>query len=163
MRKGIMVNIDDTHFIASRFRKNIEVDHDEIVRFAAQYEGTQVTDLVFSLAGRIAGYPSKVITSWIDKYLQKEENGYAVDYSDTYTKVSYDIYVNKGWDPFVIWLNECRRMGIRGVFLCLRLRLSGANQAHGNRKNCKQDTSFVCLQYFYSYYFIIYTRRCKYF
>ncbi|MBE5766196.1 MAG: hypothetical protein E7335_03320 [Clostridiales bacterium] len=128
MRKGIMVNIDDTHFIASRFRKNIKVDRDEIVRFAAQYEGTQVTDLVFSLAGRIAGYPSKVITSWIDKYLQKEENGYAVDYSDTYTKVAYDIYVNQGLDPFAIWLNECRRMGIRG-WISLRM-----NDCHDHDK-----------------------------
>ena len=72
MNKGIMINIDDTHFLFSRTVKGIEVDEAEIRRFVRQYQGTQATDLIFSIAGRIAGYPSEVATSWIDKYLQKE-------------------------------------------------------------------------------------------
>ncbi len=126
MNKGIMINIDDTHFQNSRFVKGIDPTKEEAGRFVRQYEGTQVTDLIFSVAGRIAGYPSKVTTSWIDKYLQKEENGLPVDYSNTLTKISYDMFVVKGFDPFEVWLAECRKIGVRG-WLSLRM-----NDCHDN-------------------------------
>jgi len=126
MNKGIMLNIDDTHFLHSRTVKNIEVNEAEIRRFVRQYEGTQVTDLIFSIAGRIICYPSKVGTSWIDKYLQKEENGRPVDYSNTYARLSYEMYMEKKLDPFAIWLEECRAIGVRG-WVSLRM-----NDCHDN-------------------------------
>ena len=126
MKRGIMLNIDDTHFLHSRSVKGIEVNRAEIERFVRQYENTQVTDLIFSVAGRIVCYPSKVATSWVDKYLQKEENGRPVDYSGTYAKLSYEMYVEKGLDPFAIWLAECRKIGVRG-WASLRM-----NDCHDN-------------------------------
>lgn len=126
MNKGIMLNIDDTHFLHSRTAKGIEVNREELKRFVRQYEDTQVTDLIFSVAGRIVCYPSKAGTSWIDKYLQKEENGRPVDYSNTYARLSYEMYEIKGLDPFAIWLAECRKIGVRG-WASLRM-----NDCHDN-------------------------------
>jgi len=133
MNKGIMLNIDDTHFLFSRLSKGINPNLEEIKRFVRQYEGTQVTDLIFCAAGRIADYPSKVTTSWIDKYLQKEENGRPVDYSGTLVQVSYDMFVRKGLDPFAVWLAECREIGVRG-WLSRRM-----NDCHDNGL----ETSFL--------------------
>ena len=126
MNKGIMINIDDTHFMQSRFIKNIDVDREELETFVSQYRHTHVTDLVFCAAGRIMCYPSEVSDSYIDKYLQKQENGRAVDYSRTFARISYDMFVNKGLDAYEIWLNECRKWGIRG-WLSLRM-----NDCHDN-------------------------------
>ena len=126
MNKGIMINIDDTHFLYSRTAKNIEVNEAELRRFVHQYKPTQATDLIFSIAGRIVCYPSKVGTSWVDKYLQKEENGLPVDYSNTYARLSYELYMEKGLDPFAIWLDECRKTGVRG-WASLRM-----NDCHDN-------------------------------
>lgn len=126
MKKGIMLNIDDTHFLHSRTRKGIEVNRDTLGQYIRQYEGTQVTDLIFSVAGRIACYPSKVTTSWIDKCLQKEENGQPVDYSKSYARLSYEMFVEKQLDPFEIWLAECRKIGVKG-WLSLRM-----NDCHDN-------------------------------
>lgn len=126
MNRGIMINLDDTHFLYSRRAKGIEVTKDEIARFVRQYEGTQATDLIFSIAGRIACFPSKVTTSWIDKYLQKEENGRPVDYSGSLAQLSYEMYIEKRLDPYAIWLAECRRIGVRG-WVSLRM-----NDCHDN-------------------------------
>ena len=126
MNKGIMINIDDTHFLYSRTAKQIEVNEAELRRFVSQYKDTQATDLIFSIAGRITCYPSKVATSWIDKYLQKEENGQPVDYSGTYARLSYEMYMVRGIDPFAIWIDECRKQGLRG-WASLRM-----NDCHDN-------------------------------
>ncbi len=126
MNKGIMLNIDDTHFLYSRSGKGIEVTEAEVRRFVRQYEGTQVTDLIFSCAGRIICYPSKVSTNWLDKYRQKEENGRPVDYSGTYARLAHEMYEVRGIDPYALWLQECRDIGVRG-WLSLRM-----NDCHDN-------------------------------
>ncbi len=113
MNQGIMLNIDDTHFAHSRWKKGIRPGRAELEAFVAQYEGTQVTDLMLDVAGRIAGFPSRIKESWVDKYLQKQEQGQPVDYADTLASVMYDLYVNQGLDPYAIWIEQARRSGIR--------------------------------------------------
>lgn len=126
MNRGILLNIDNTHFFHSRLVRGVDVHEEELRRFVRQYEHTQVSDLIFCAAGRIASYPSKVVTSLIDKYLQREENGQPVDYTGTMAETAYDIFVRKGLEPFAIWLEECRSIGVRG-WISLRM-----NDCHDN-------------------------------
>jgi len=79
-RRPVFVNYDDTHFMHSRDRFGLKVDEAEIRSLVRQYEGTDVSDLVFCIGGRIADVPNKAKESWLDKYRQTNENGIAVCY-----------------------------------------------------------------------------------
>ena len=124
---GIIFNEDPTHFIYTRHALNIPVDLKEVQRFIDQYEGTQVTDVSFCLNGSLSYVPSKVMETCFDKYLQKEENGVPVDYSNSSHRLAYDVVINQGIDMHKVWIDRCREMGIR-PWLSFRL-----NDCHNNQ------------------------------
>jgi hypothetical protein len=53
-----------------------------------------------------------VLQTSFEKYLQKKENGYDVDYSNTYLAMSYNIFVEKGLDLNEIMISRLRYHGI---------------------------------------------------
>lgn len=126
MNHGIMLNIDDTHFMYSRYKNGIHPGEKELRDFVRQYAGTNVTDLVLCCGGRISDFPSKIRMCWLDKYHQTVENGIPVDYKNTLLSISKELYEDKGLDPFKIWLEQARACGIR-PWLSVRM-----NDCHDN-------------------------------
>ena len=82
----IMFNEDWIHFLWTRFENNIDVTEDVLREFIYQYKDTQVTDFAINMNGTVSSYPSKTRESFCDKFLAREENGVAVNYSNTYAK-----------------------------------------------------------------------------
>jgi len=113
MNKGIMLNIDSTHFWHSRWQWGIYPDEAELRRFIAQYAGTQVTDILIDAGGRLATYPAKSRTSFLDKYHQTVEDGEPVNYKGTYVDLHYEAWEKQGLDPVALWIEEGRKAGIR--------------------------------------------------
>lgn len=113
MNKGIMLNIDDTHYWHSRHKIGAHPDEEALRAYIRQYRNTQVTDLILCAAGRIACYPSKVTDSHLDKYHQTHENGYDVSYKDTLLSVVHELYEEKNIDVYAVWLDEARRCGLK--------------------------------------------------
>ncbi len=109
--KGICIN-QDTHDIilaAGKTRPSIQ----DIKNFPKIYEGTHVTDFFINLLDNCACYRSNVITDFLDKYYQKEENGIAVDYSDTGApKGMHYLCEELGVDLIEMQINGFREAGI---------------------------------------------------
>ena len=108
-----MFNEDWIHFLWTRFENNIDVTEDVLREFIYQYKDTQVTDFAINVNGTVSSYPSKTRESFCDKFLVREENGVAVDYSDTYAKKAYEIFIEKNLDMYKIWIDTLREIGIR--------------------------------------------------
>ena len=106
MNRGIMLNIDDTHFYSSRYRIGAHPDEAQLRAYIGQYAGTHVTDLMLCAAGRMADYPSGAVESFLDKYHQTRENGLEVDYTRTLLAVPRELYEEKGLDPYAIWIDD---------------------------------------------------------
>ncbi len=123
---GILFNEDFMHFIESRHRLGISPDREEIQKFLLQYKGSQVTDFIFNLNASLSYTPSKILQTCFDKYLQKEENGVPVDYTDSYLETAYRIQIVQGIDLYGEWIRLCREIGIR-PWLSFRL-----NDCHDN-------------------------------
>ncbi len=139
-KRPVFVNYDDTHFVHSRSKAGVKMTVAEMRRMVRQYKGTDVTDLLFCVSGRIADVPNAVKESWIDKYHQKVENGIAVDYTeDIYARAAHDQYEVKHVDRVAIWLDEARKCGIR-PWLSFRM-----NDCHENFK----PTSFLHPEFFH--------------
>ncbi len=87
---GIMLNHDCDSLMHSigGLEDMTTVTPQDIIDLAMQYEGTQVTDFMINVNSELATYPSKIWTSYLDKYYQKEENGIAVDYSTGFNQVT---------------------------------------------------------------------------
>lgn len=141
MNKGIMVNIDDTHYWHSRWLIGAHPDEKALRDYIRQYGNTLVTDLLLCVAGRIACYPSRVCDSLLDKYHQSRENGYDVDYKDSLLAVAHEVYEEKGLDAYAIWIDEARRQGIR-PHLSLRM-----NDCH----DCDKPTSRLHSRFYHEH------------
>lgn len=109
----IMFNEDWIHFLWTRYENNIDITENVLKEFIYQYKDTQVTDFAINMNGTVSTYPSKTRESFCDKFLAKEENGVAVDYSDTYAKKAYEIFIEKNLDMYKIWIDTLREIGIR--------------------------------------------------
>ena len=139
-KRPVFVNYDDTHFVHSRTKFGVEMTADEMRRLVRQYKGTDVTDLLFCISGRIADVPNSVKESWIDKYLQTNENGYAVSYTDNmYARAAYEQYEIQKVDRVALWLDEARACGIR-PWLSFRM-----NDCHNN----SMPTNFLHPEFFH--------------
>ncbi len=126
-RKPVFVNYDDTHFVHSRTKAGVAMDEAEMRRMVRQYKGTDVSDLVFCIGGRIADVPNPVKESWVDKYHQTNENGYAVNYTrDIYARAAHEQCEVRHLDKISTWLDESRTCGIR-PWLSFRM-----NDCHAN-------------------------------
>ncbi len=111
--KKIMFNQDWQEFFHRRFDAGIDVTEQVLRDFIFQYRDTQITDFAMNVNAQIASFPSEVMESFADKYLQKQENGMAVDYTHTPAATMYDIFIRKGLDMFAIWIDALRQCGIR--------------------------------------------------
>ncbi len=105
--QGVIVNQDADSLIVGA------TNEEELVKFARGYEGSHVTDFMMCVNNMNSTYPSNVFTSLSDKYLQKIENGIAVDYSTNVTaKAAYNSFILNGVDYFAILCNEFPKVGI---------------------------------------------------
>ncbi len=120
----VFFNEDWIHFLWTRMGK--DVTEKTLKDFIYQYKGTTISDFAFNINGTVSSSPSKILETWIDKYLATEENGVPVDYTNTFAATAYDLYVRKNLDMYAIWIAACREIGIR-PWLSIRI-----NDAHGN-------------------------------
>lgn len=136
-----MLNEDDTHFFYTR-NSFPHLSEKDIRDFIRQYDGTQVGDFMLCCAGRIADYPSSVRDDYLDKFVQKTENGYPVDYSDHPVPHCVNrIYRELNLDFYAICIDELRRIGIN-PWLSVRM-----NDCHDNDK----PTSFLHPNYYHEH------------
>lgn len=139
-KKPVFVNYDDTHFVHSRTKFGVEMSAEEMRRMVRQYKGTDVTDILFCISGRIADVPNSVKESWLDKYRQTNENGYAVDYTqNAYARAAHEQYEVRKIDRVAVWLDESRACGIR-PWLSFRM-----NDCHNNA----MPTNFLHPEFFH--------------
>ncbi len=125
-KKRVFLNHDDTHFAHSRTKAGIDPDEEHVRDFVRQYKGTDVTDLLFCIGGRIADVPNSVKESWCDKFHQTRENGHDVCYTNHYTRLYRDLNEVQKIDIYALWIEEAGKAGIR-PWLSFRL-----NDCHDN-------------------------------
>ena len=77
-----------------------------------QSRGTFVTDILFCIFCQYAATDSEVFTTYADKFLQKEYEGEAVDFTEEYRGI-YRLNKQYGTDPYAVWIRRCREIGIR--------------------------------------------------
>lgn len=77
-----------------------------------QSKGTFVTDILFDIFCQYSATDSEVFTTYADKFLQKEYEGEAVDFTEEYRGI-YKINKEYGTDPYAVWIRRCREIGIR--------------------------------------------------
>ena len=100
------------------FSKNLR-DWSDLPAAAAEYMDTYykdqgIGDILFDIFCQNSITPSKVFTDRATKYLQKEENGIPVDYTDcTHLSLLYKSYVEHGFDPAGFFMDHCKKIGIR--------------------------------------------------
>ncbi len=115
----VMLNIDCNDWLS--VGTNYNTSCEEIVNYGEKqlleylnYKDTGVTDILINVNADISFYPSKTVMSIMDKYFVKEELGKVVDYSKIpILKLAYEVWVNKKLDVFKIWIDACRKAGIR--------------------------------------------------
>ncbi len=115
MKKGIIINQDDSclyHYIARVLDTN-PLTAEDFEKFPLQYKDSGVTDYFICLNATVATYPSKVMTSYVDKYHQKLENGEAVDYSTALAPAAaHYLFEILGIDHIAIQIDGFRKIGI---------------------------------------------------
>ena len=114
MGRNLYTNIDINSVVTPFLNRAAEIDAADpavLYPFVDAYAGTQVTDVLYDVFCQYSAVDSAVWTSYRDKYLQKEENGIAVDYTDRY-KGLYAFHAN-GIDPYAVWFARCREKGLR--------------------------------------------------
>ena len=137
----LYVNIDNCStlipFLNYVNRKGL-AKKEELYLFVDGYRNTQVTDILFNIAGQISNVDSNCWTTYKDKYEQKEENGFPVDYTEWYQGI-YTVNQLWGIDPFKVWIERCQENGIR-PWISFRM-----NDCHEPDK----DTSLLRSDFFY--------------
>lgn len=137
----VMFNEDWIHFFWTRYENHIDVTEETLREFIYQYKDTAITDFAMNVNGSVSSFPSECLESFCDKYVQKEENGYAVDYKNSFAKTAYDIYRIKKLDMYKIWIDALHETG-KNAWISFRM-----NDCHGDlepydvRKNSKIETS----------------------
>lgn len=86
-----------------------------------------ITDIMICIYEQISKTPSDILMWAGDKYLQKTENGFDVDYTDYhFLKGPYLLYTKSDVDPVEVWLRCAKENNIR-PWITLRM-----NDAHEN-------------------------------
>jgi len=112
-KQGIMFNYDSDNFLHTRREIIDTVDAAYLESFIDQYTGTQVTDFLFCVNALLSAYPSKVFTSYADRYHVTQERGQNVDYTNTCCNSAHVLWEVKKLDMYRIWIDRCRQNGIR--------------------------------------------------
>ena len=116
----VMFNEDWVHFFWTRYENNIDVTEKTLRDFIYQYKDTAITDFSMNVNGTVSGFPSEVLESLTDKYNHDEENGYKVDYKNSFAKTAYDIFVVKKLDKYKIWIDALHEIG-RKAWISFRM------------------------------------------
>lgn len=119
----VFFNEDMTHFYYVNQGKI--VTEEDIRQYIRMYKGTTVTDYLFNVNASISSSRSQVWETQMDKYTTKHENGVDVDYTDTLASTAYHISNVQNLDLYAIWVDECRKCGMR-PWLSFRM-----NDCHG--------------------------------
>lgn len=134
---GLILNLDADAFIGSAGGTAA------VQQYARGYADTHVTDFMICLNNTNSTYPTALDT-WTDladKYLQKVENGKAVDYSqETNAKAAYDHFIRSGNDYIKVLCETFPEVGIN-PWLSFRM-----NDIHGHG----QETSLLLSDYYHS-------------
>lgn len=109
----IMFNEDNTHQFYEYYEANVRPTPEIAKEYIAQYAGTQVTDYLINVNSMNSSFPSKFLTSYDQKYLQKKENGLDVDYTNTHMRSFYEMFVEDKYDMYAHWISLLREIGIR--------------------------------------------------
>ncbi len=140
-KNGVMINIDFCSSINPFINGLVDrgsVTEEDLYPMVDPYAGTQVTDLFINTFGQYSNTPSNVFTDAVDKYLQKEENGEAVDYTEWHHGF-YLLHTEIGIDPFDVWFRRTWEKGMR-PWLSVRM-----NDCHYP----DEKTSFLRGDFFY--------------
>lgn len=115
VKNGIMINIDSCSSINPFINELADrgaVTEADLYPIVDPYANTQVTDLFINTLCQYSNTPSKVFNDATDKYLQKEENGETVDYTDWHRGI-YILNTKLGIDPFDVWFRRTWEKGMR--------------------------------------------------
>ena len=140
-KNGIMINIDCCTSInpfINALANRGAVTEEDLYPMVDPYADTQVTDLFINTFAQYSNTPSKVFSDAIAKYLQKEENGEAVDYTE-WNRGLYVLNTKLGIDPFDVWFRRTWKKGMR-PWLSVRM-----NDCHFP----DAKTSFIRSDFFY--------------
>ena len=85
--------------------------------FIYQYKDTAITDFAMNVNRTVSSFPSKVLESFTEKYYHEEENGYKVDYKNSFAKTAHDIFTVKKLDMYKIWIDALHEIGKKHGFL----------------------------------------------
>ena len=110
---GLVLNADDSHWwvFFNRLSEKETITDNDINQYVNQYANTQITDIMFCIFCQTSNTPTQIMTSRMQKNVQKVENGVAVDYTQYYHGL-YDLYENRRIDIFAKWFDRCREVGI---------------------------------------------------
>ena len=107
MKKGIIFNEDGDHYYALRFNDMAEhITADELRDYIDGMADTDVTDFFCNVGQLLSSFPSKVKTSYADKFLLTEEAGKPCDWHGTTLEVAYNIWYKNHLDQFQIWCDR---------------------------------------------------------
>ena len=115
-RNGCAVNVDDDllWYMYESELGDVSDFEGTIREYVRGYADKGVSDLLFNVFCQVSAIPTKALTFWGDKYYQKTENGYAVDYTkEHHVKHIVDIYGAMKRNPFAALIEQTRAFGMR--------------------------------------------------
>ena len=138
---NLYVNIDSNSTLMPFLNKIAQketVHPEDLHTFVDSYAGTRVTEVLYCVFCQYSNVETAFWSTYADKYLQKEENGIAVDYTPQYQAL---YRLNKEYDiePYGVFIDRCRAIGVR-PWLSVRM-----NDCHDPRT----ETSFLRSDFFY--------------
>ena len=92
-KRMIMFNEDNTHQFCEYCTAHVRLTPEIAKEYIAQYAGTQVTDYLINVNSLNSSFPSKVLESYDQRFLEKKQNGYDVDFSDTHARQYYESFI----------------------------------------------------------------------
>ncbi len=111
--KGIIYNQDADSLLHGVGRNGCKLTAEKMRSYANQFKGSHMTDIMLCLNNSCASFPSKVITSFLDKYHQKIENGIPVDYTgDVALQGFHHMFEVLGIDNIAVEIETFREIGI---------------------------------------------------
>ena len=122
-KNALMLNRDPCWYRGTIDDSSAEACRKSLVEYFSLYEGA-VTDICLCVFEQTALFPSRHFMWRGDKYLQKEENGHPVDYTNEPEKNLYKCFIEYNVDAVQIFIDQMHKLGIR-PWLAFRM-----NDAH---------------------------------
>ena len=122
-------NEDWMHFFWTRFNAGVDVDEGVLREYIYTFKNTQITDFAMNVNGTVSSAPSRVLETFTDKYVARDENGRPVDYTNTFAKKAYEIFEQKNIDMYAVWIDALREIGIN-PWISIRM-----NDCHGSMES----------------------------